>query len=145
MMQITEKTYSYIFLRTDIPLAQQLVQASHAALEAGLKDKHTYSQTSSIIIFQIPDEETLKKELQYIQSLGIECASFYEPYEDMGITAFATLPITEDKRHYFKKYTLWGRSFKNENPELHSYLKHEKKRIEADKSINKLFHETNIL
>lgn len=121
------------------------MQASHAALEAGLKDNHTYSQTSSIIIFQIPDEETLKKELQYIQSLGIECASFYEPYEDMGITAFATLPITEDKRHYFKKYTLWGRSFKNENPELHSYLKHEKKRIEADKSINKLFHETNIL
>ena len=47
-----------MFLRTDIPLAQQLVQASHAALEAGLKDNHTYQQTSSIIIFQIPDEET---------------------------------------------------------------------------------------
>lgn len=115
------------------------MQASHAALEAGLKDKHTYSQTSSIIIFQIPDEETLKKELQYIQSLGIECASFYEPYEDMGITAFATLSITEDKRHHFKKYTLWGRSFKNENPELHSYLKHEKKRIKQIKASTNFF------
>ena len=144
-MQITEKTYSYVFLRTDIPLAQQLVQASHAALEAGLKDNHTYQQTSSIIIFQIPDEQTLKNELNYIQSLGIECASFYEPYEDMGITAFATLPVTEDKRHFFKKYTLWGRDFKQENPELHHYLKQEKKQIQAQKSVKKLLEETQLI
>lgn len=121
------------------------MQASHAALEAGLKDNHTYQQTSSIIIFQIPDEETLKQELQYIQSLGIECASFYEPYEDTGITAFATLPLTEDKRHFFKKYTLWGRDFKQENPELHHYLKQEKKQIQAKKSVNKLLEETQLI
>lgn len=144
-MQITEKTYSYVFIRTDIALAQQLVQASHAALEAGLKDKHTYQQTSSIIMFQIPDEETLKKELEYIESLGIECASFYEPYEDMGITAFATLPVTEDKRHFFKKYTLWGRDFKQENPELHHYLKQEKKQFQAKKSVKKLLEETHVI
>ena len=134
-----------MFLRTDIPLAQQLVQASHAALEAGLKDNHTYQQTSSIIIFQIPDEQTLKNELNYIQSLGIECASFYEPYEDMGITAFATLPVTEDKRHFFKKYTRWGRDFKQENPELHHYLKQEKKQIQAKKSVKKLLEETQLI
>lgn len=110
------------------------MQASHATLEAGLKDKHTYQQTSSIIIFQINDEETLQKELKYITSLGIECASFYEPYENMGITAFATLPVTEDKRHFFKKYTLWGRDFKQENPELHQYLKQEKQKIKSKKS-----------
>jgi hypothetical protein len=109
------------------------VQASHAALEAGLKDNKNYQQTSSIIIFQIPDEETLKQELQYIQSLGIECASFYEPYDNTGITAFATRPLTEDKCHYFKKYTLWGRDFKQKNPELHHYLKQEKKQIQAKK------------
>ena len=126
-------------------MAQQLVQASHAALEAGLKDNHTYQQTSSIIIFQIPDEQTLKNELNYIQSLGIECASFYEPYEDMGITAFATLPVTEDKRHLFKKYTLWGRDFKQENPELHHYLKQEKKQIQAQKSVKKLLKETQLI
>lgn len=134
-----------MFLRTDIPLAQQLVQASHAALEAGLKDNHTYQQTSSIIIFQIPDEQTLKNELKYIESLGIECASFYEPYEDMGITAFATLPVTEDKRHFFKKYTLWGRDFKQENPELHQYLKQEKKQTQAKKSVKKLLEETQLI
>lgn len=110
------------------------MQASHATLEAGLKDKNTYQQTSSIIIFQINDEETLQKELKYITSLNIECASFYETYEDMGITAFATLPVTEDNRHFFKKYTLWGREFKQENPELHQYLKQEKKKIKDKKS-----------
>ena len=145
MMQITEKTYSYVFLRTDITLAQQLVQASHAALEAGLKDKHTYQQTSSIIIFQIPDEQNLKKELEYIQSLGIKCASFYEPYDNMGITAFATLPVTEDSRHFFKQYTLWGRDFKIENSDLHNYLKQEKKQIQAKKNMNKFIEENQLI
>jgi hypothetical protein len=116
-------------LRTDLSLGQQIVQASHAALEAGLRDKNSYNQTTSIILFQIPNEEELKKELQYITSLGIPCASFYEPYNDTGITSFATLPITEDKRHLFKKYTLWGRDFKESNPDLHSYLKLEKQKI----------------
>ena len=136
MMQINQKTYSYLFLREDISLSQQIVQASHAALETGLRDNKKYSQTSSIIIFQIPDEETLKQELSYIQSLGIECASFFEPYQNMGITSFATLPITEDKRHYFKHYTLWGRSFKETNPALHDYLKHEKKVAQRNKQLN---------
>lgn len=121
------------------------MQASHAALEAGLQDKHTYQQTSSIIIIQIPDEETLKKELHYIQSLGIHCVSFYEPYEDTGITAFATLPLTEDKRHLFKQYTLWGRDFKRENLDLHHYLKQEKKQIQAKKSVDKLLEETQLI
>lgn len=121
------------------------MQASHAALEAGLKDKNTYQQTSSIIIFQIPDEQTLKKELRHIESLGIQCESFYEPYENTGITAFATLPVTEDKRHFFKEYILWGRDFKQENPELHQYLKQEKKKTQAKKSVNKLLEENNII
>lgn len=121
------------------------MQASHAALEAGLKDTNKYQQTSSIIIFQIPDEQTLKKELKYIESLGIQCASFYEPYDNTGITAFATLPITEDKRHFFKNYPLWGRDFKQENPELHHYLKQEKKKTQAKKNVNKLLEETHII
>lgn len=121
------------------------MQASHAALEAGLKDTNQYQQTSSIIIFQIPDEQTLKKELNFIESLGIQCASFYEPYENTGITAFATLPITESKRHIFKDYTLWGRDFKQENPELHQYLKQEKKQIKAKKSVNNMLEQTHII
>lgn len=44
----------------------------------------------------------------------------------MGITHLLALPITEDKRHYFKHYTLWGRSFKETILILHDYLKHEK-------------------
>jgi hypothetical protein len=114
-------------VRTDIPLAQQMVQASHAALEAGLKDNRSYSQTSSIIIFQIQSELELTEELEYIRSLGIVCAKFFEPYEDMGITAFATLPISEEYRPLFKKYTLWGRSTKGIKTPLTDFLKEEMK------------------
>lgn len=122
-------------MRTDISLQQQLVQSSHAALEAGLKNSNQYQQTSSIIIFQIENENQLIQELEYIQSLGIECAFFYEPYNDIGITAFATLPIGEEQRHYFKKYTLWGRGFKHKNHHLHHYLKEEKKSFQNKNKI----------
>lgn len=122
-------------MRTDISLQQQLVQSSHAALEAGLKNNNQYSETSSIIIFQIDNEKQIIQELEYIQSLGIECASFYEPYQNTGITAFATLPIFENQRHYFKKYNLWGRNFKQTNHNLHQYLKEEKKKNNFQKDI----------
>lgn len=88
------------------------MQACHAALEIGLRDTNQYHETSSIVLLQIQNKQTLEQELQYIQSINIDCASFIEPYNDMGLTAFATIPITEDKRELFKKYTLWGRAIK---------------------------------
>lgn len=59
--------------------------------------------------------------------MGISCAAFYEPYDDMGMTAFATLPVGEESRHLFKDYTLWGRSIKGIKTPLTEFLKQEKK------------------
>lgn len=59
--------------------------------------------------------------------MGISCAAFYEPYDNMGMTAFATLPVGEESRHLFKDYTLWGRSIKGIKTPLSEFLKQEKK------------------
>lgn len=85
------------------------MQASHAAFEAGSAALSKYSQPPSIVMVQVADRDELEKQLQHISSLGIECASFYEPYDDMGLTAFSTLPILETDRHHFRHYLLWGR------------------------------------
>lgn len=134
-MQIDKKTYCYIFLRTDISLAQQIVQSNHAAHEAGLKTKERYTEPTSIVLIQIPDRETLEQEFEKIQSLGIECASFYEPYDDMGMTAFSTLPIGEEDRHHFKNYNLWGRSVKGVKTPLTEFLKEEMKENQRQKKM----------
>lgn len=105
-MQIDAKKYVYIFIRKDMSIQQQLVQASHAAHESGLN--HTQStQSHSIIALGIDNKEQLEHLYQYF-SQQLECYPFYEPYKDMGLTAFATKPITEEYRGLFKQFKLWS-------------------------------------
>jgi len=50
--------YTYILLRKDISPAQQIVQAAHAALEAGfIYDKP--DETSYLIVLEVADEKEL--------------------------------------------------------------------------------------
>lgn len=86
-------------------IPQQLVQATHAAHECGLA--HSDSGTpSSVIIFGIKDKDSLTSLFEQYQ-LQLPCYPFYEPYKDIGLTAFATQPIVEEQRHLFKKFKLW--------------------------------------
>jgi hypothetical protein len=92
-------------VRQDISLPQQLVQASHAAHESGLAHSHS-GESNSIIIFGTKNKAELETLLEEFHP-KISCYPFYEPYKDTGLTAFATVPIAEDKRHLFKKFKLW--------------------------------------
>jgi peptidyl-tRNA hydrolase len=103
-----------VFIRTDIPLAQQIVQANHATLHAGLlagQSGHSYKQTPSIVLLQISNETKLLQAHERITSAGITCALFHEPDDDLGYvpshTAFATIPVTEEHRAEFRQYKLW--------------------------------------
>lgn len=96
-------------------MSQQIVQACHSALEAGLQSKLKYLIPPSIILLQTENENSLKEDLEKIKQLNIHCSTFEEPYENMGLTSFATEPLTEDYRYLFKEYKLWGRSNKNKD------------------------------
>ena len=104
MMQI-DKKFVYVFVRQDLSIQQQLVQAAHAAHESGLA--HDSSGTShSIIIFGTKNKEQLESLFHRFRP-EIECHPFFEPYKDTGLTAFATKPITSEHRHHFKEFKLW--------------------------------------
>ncbi len=106
--QISEHTYNYVFVRTDLPLPQQLVQAGHAALEAGASFGRKSKDPASLIILQVKNKIKLQEALDKIQAEGIKIEAFYEPDWDYGLTAFATEPLTEDQRGIFRKYRLWS-------------------------------------
>lgn len=57
--------YTYLFIRTDLSTPQQIVQASHAALEAGYK----FGQHSHLICFGIKSESYLQKLLITLQNM----------------------------------------------------------------------------
>lgn len=86
-------------------IAQQLVQASHASHESGLSHNPT-EIISSVIIFGTKNKDELESLFNKYNPL-INCFPFFEPYKNIGLTAFATMPIGEDLRHLFKEFKLW--------------------------------------
>lgn len=100
--------YTYIFIRTDIPFEQQLVQSSHAALEAGFEFDKPH-KTSSIIMLPAKNQADLHEIAQRLERYGIRHKMFYEPdFGPMGYSALATEPIKDIKtRRAMSKYKLY--------------------------------------
>jgi hypothetical protein len=95
-----------VFLRCDLPISQQAIQAAHAAIELG---KNGLSQTEhpSLVFLATKDKEALSSALAYASELGIKTFEFHEPYCEWGLTAFACEPITHRQRKMFKHFNLW--------------------------------------
>lgn len=104
-MQI-EKTYLYTISRRDIPLAQQSVQASHAAVEYAYCYGRPADHHPSYIHLTIRDKTQLENLRARLHESGIKTAEFHEPYKDWGLTAIAC-QLTEENRHHLKKLQLW--------------------------------------
>jgi hypothetical protein len=104
---VLDKTYVYVFVRKDLPLTDQMVQASHAALEAGIAFGAKSKEPSSLIMLAVKDKESLIEAEEHCLHAGIDTEMFFEPDWNYGFTAFATEPITQDKRHLLKGFPLW--------------------------------------
>ena len=65
--------YTYLFIREDLPLAQQIIQASHSthALEK--------AENINIVLFKVKNEDKLKEAYERCLMNGIEAHMFYEP------------------------------------------------------------------
>lgn len=102
-----EHPYTYVFVRTDISIEQQLVQSAHAALEAG-KQFNESKAISSIVMIAAKNKDELHKIANRLEQNGILFNMFHEPDFGMGDSALATEPICcPDKRKVLKKYQLY--------------------------------------
>lgn len=101
-----EKKYVYIFVRKDISLEQQLVQAAHAALEAGFTFQKP-KNTAFLVLIAVETQEKLLKTADTLEKQGIKTVLFFEPDDNMGYSAFATEPIDENNRRPFRRFRLW--------------------------------------
>lgn len=102
----------YVVVRTDIPMAQQIVQAAHAACTAGEKFG---GSDSNLILLEIKNLKSLKNLSYHLEEKNVEFTMFYEPDNAMGFSALATRAITgkdrNDMRNVLKKFNvkLWGK------------------------------------
>jgi hypothetical protein len=100
-------SYCYIFVRRDLSHPQQVVQASHACIEAarsGLIPKD--AQHPHLVVLGIDNEDKLSKIFEKLDLLGIQYKYFIEPDRDNELTSIVTEPICGDLRKHFRKFQL---------------------------------------
>ena len=96
-----------MFVRTDIPVADQIVPAGHACLEAGsrfgLPETENY-----LIVLEAESQEHLREIQERLDLAGVRSTMFFEPDDGKGHTALCTEPLGEENRRLFRRCHLWG-------------------------------------
>jgi hypothetical protein len=100
-------SYVYAFVRKDIPLADQIVQAGHACLDAG----NTFgSEGSNLVVLELYNSSHLVETGKYLDENGIRYVKFWEPDDNMGHTALCTEALSEGFKKAFRHWKLWTNS-----------------------------------
>lgn len=107
-MQINEKNYTYTFIRNDLPIEQQIVQAAHSAYEAG-RDHNISTIPSHLVLLEAKSETALEKIANKLTEAGIKFSMFYEPDYNRGYTSITTEPLLHNdaRRKLFSKFSLY--------------------------------------
>lgn len=84
------------------------MQSNHATFEMA----YTLSQsvddsTPFIVMVGVPNKKSLEKVIRKLKDHQIDHSAFYEPDHDYGLTAVATVPLTEEQRAALRDYKLW--------------------------------------
>lgn len=104
---MNQKPYTYILLRKDINPVQQIVQSSHAALEAGFRFTRP-KETSFLIVLEVENQDELIDASKYLFDNDIGFHMFHEPDNSMGYSALCTRAIFEDnEKLLFRKWKLF--------------------------------------
>jgi len=97
------KPYIYIAVRSDLSRPQQIVQASHAAIEAARNFVDRDHEHPSVIVLNMNNEKALEK---FIKNCPYRLMEFREPNMENQLTAVATEAIVGEGRNHFRKYQL---------------------------------------
>ena len=95
-----DKLYIYVFVRTDIPIQQQLVQACHASSMGG---EAFGNGDSSMVLLGVNNVDQLLEISQMLDFNQIPHVMFHEPDWDMGYSALATKSVAGAERKKVRK------------------------------------------
>lgn len=118
LLDVLHRNYVYILVREDLEINEQcVVQAAHATFVAGHKIRtdilagkyrcdNFNPETTHFVVCGAKDLNDLQEQFERIQDGGYVVYPFYE--EDIGneMTAFATQPVQQADRGFFRQYQL---------------------------------------
>jgi hypothetical protein len=82
------------------------VQAGHAIWEASQAFSVDAKDHPHFCLCAVRDEARLRHDLDKLVKAGVRCAAWYEPDQQNQLTAFATEPITGERRRLFRNFQL---------------------------------------
>lgn len=91
-------------MRTDLPLPQQIVQASHACIEATKAFLSENLEHPHLVVLSAKNQQALFKVANKLDTAGVRYRIFIEPDRGDEATALATEVISGDNRHIFRNY-----------------------------------------
>lgn len=95
-----------MFVRKDIPLQDQFVQALHA-VERLYSIYQPEEEVPNIIAIGVRNTASLNRVLGIIKDNQVPHYAWSEPDNDLGFTSIATIPIDSEQKKVFEKYRLW--------------------------------------
>lgn len=98
--------HHYMFVRTDIPVADQMCQVIHAAVFVG--QRFQIPKAAHLVLIGVKDKDALVDVWDTCAREDIRTASHVEPDDGMGLCAIGTEIVPEEKRKLFKGMPLWG-------------------------------------
>lgn len=100
-------SYIYIFVRTDLPMAAQIVQTNHATYQASQQFRQEGNEIPYMILIGVADKQALEDVMERLKRHDIRFEAFYEPDNDMGLTAVTTHLLTNKERCPLRSYPKW--------------------------------------
>ena len=98
--------YVYTFVRRDLPIQDQLVQACHSAMEAG-SNFPTPGQISNLVLLDVKNKKELYSVSEYLSENGIDYYMFYEPDNGYDHTSITTEPLGVERKGLMSRFSLW--------------------------------------
>ena len=96
----------YTFIRKDLPLNHQMVQACHSALEAGSEFKKA-GDIPFLILLESKSQDHLYEIKQKLDNWGIKHHMFFEPDNDIGHSSITTEPLGPEQCKLVSNFRLW--------------------------------------
>ena len=96
----------YTFIRQDMDIQHQLVQACHSAYEAGSNFKDT-KDIPYLICLGMNDDKELKSAEEFLRKHDIQYHKFFEPDNNLGHTSISTEPLDWEQKKLFSNFRLW--------------------------------------
>lgn len=98
---------NFVLVCSDLPLAHQIVQAAHAAYEAGTTSNIKSPTQQRLVLCTVADEACLFFACEKLERAGINFVLFREP--DMGnrATALCTEALNDKRGRVLSSFRLW--------------------------------------